>query len=130
MNILVNIWKAKNLSLKVKITIIRGLILLRIQFRFSMVFVPETLLKDIDTIPSKYIWANIKRSTLIAPVQEGGLSMVDSFAVHRTTKCVLIKISFLVKIHHENVYIMNIMYSILNTSQGMLNISILYTREV
>ena len=60
-----------------------------------MVLVPETLLKEIDTILFSYIWNNqpekIKRSTLITPVKEGGLAMVDVHALHVTAKCSWLK---------------------------------------
>ena len=54
MNKLIKHLKARNSSLKGKITFIRSLILPLIQFLFSMVFVPETLLKEIDTILFTY----------------------------------------------------------------------------
>ena len=48
-----------------------------------------------DTILFSYIWNNnpakIKWSTLIAPIKEGGLGMVDVYAVHTTAKCSWLK---------------------------------------
>ena len=91
MNTLINIWKSRYLSLKGKVTIIRSLILPQIQFLFSMIYIPNNLLKDIETILFKYLWdgkpPKIKRSTIIASIEEGGLNMVDVFAVHTTAKC-------------------------------------------
>ena len=82
MSKLINIWKARNLS---------SLILPQIQFLFSMVQVPDVLFKEIDTILLNYLWGNkpakIKQSTIIVPIQEGGLNMIDVLAVHTTAKC-------------------------------------------
>ena len=56
-----------------------------------MIYIPNNLLKDIDTILFKYLWdgkpPKIKISTIIASIEEGGLNMLDIFAVHTTAKC-------------------------------------------
>ena len=95
MNKLINIWKARSLSLKGKITIIRSLILPQIQFLFSMVYIPDKLLKEIDSLLLNYLWGNkpakIKRSTITAPIKDGGLNMIDVLAVDTTAKCSWIK---------------------------------------
>ena len=69
--------------------------------------------------------AKIKRSTLIAPIQEGGLNMVDVFAVHTTAKCGWIKRSLL---GAQNPTWKTIMYTMLNISAVMLNRNIGYTK--
>ena len=95
MQTLVNIWKPRNLSLKGKITIIKTLILPQIQFFFSMIYIPEESLKTIDDLLFNYLWDNktakIKRTTIIDTIENGGLDMVDVYAVHITAKCGWIK---------------------------------------
>ena len=129
MNKLINIWRSRNLSLKGKITIIRSLILPQIQFLFSMVLVPETLLKEIDTILFSYIWNNkpakIKRSTLIAPVKEGGLGMVDVHVVHVAAKCSWLK---RLLVGNQDLKWKKIMYMMLNITPEVCNRNIIYSK--
>ncbi len=95
MNTIINMWKPRNLSLKGKITIIRTLILPQIQFLFSMIYIPEIYLSQIDKLLFSYLWNNkpakIRKSTIIAPIENGGLAMVDVFAVHTAAKCIWLK---------------------------------------
>ena len=91
MQTIINIWKSRTLSLKGKITIIRSLILPQIQFLFNMIYIPPKILEQIDSILTQFLWNNkpakVKKSTIIAPVEKGGLNMVDTFSVHTTAKC-------------------------------------------
>ena len=129
MNKLINIWKARNLSLRGKVTIIRSLILPQIQFLFSMIYIPDKILKDIDSILFKYLWDNkpskIKKTTLIAPIKEGGFNMVDVFAVHTAAKC-----GWLKRILAGNTEMTwkNIMLSRLNITIEMLNRNIVFSK--
>ena len=88
---LINIWKGRRLSLKGKITILRTLILPQVQFLFSMIEIPETILKQLDKIFFDYLWDNkpskIKRSTIIGPIEQGGLAMIDVHEIHTAAKC-------------------------------------------
>ena len=76
MNTLMNIWKSRKLSIKGKITILRTLILPQVQFLFSMIVIPETILKRLDNMLFDFLWdskpAKVKRSTIIAPIEHGG----------------------------------------------------------
>ena len=95
MNTIINIWRSRSLSIKGKITIIKTLIIPQIHFLFSMIFIPENILKKIDTMLFDFLWnskpAKIKRTTIIAPVSEGGLGMVDVYNVHLASKINWIK---------------------------------------
>ena len=88
---LINIWKGRRLSLKGKITILKTLILPQVQFLFSMIEIPETILNQIDKIFFDYLWdskpSKIKRSTIIAPIEQGGLAMIDVHEIHTAAKC-------------------------------------------
>ena len=83
MNTITNIWRPRCLSLKGKITIIKTLIIPQIHFLFAMIYIPENILQKIDKILFDFLWsskpAKIKRSTIIAPIEEGGLGMVDVY---------------------------------------------------
>ena len=57
-NIVLNIWKGRKLSLKGKITILRTLILSQVQFLFSMIVIPEITLKELDKFIFDYLWDN------------------------------------------------------------------------
>ena len=86
----INIWKCRSLSLKGKITIIKTLILPQVQFLFSMVYVGEKIINRIEKLLYSFIWNNnvhkIKKSTLIAPIEFGGLGMIDVRACNLTAK--------------------------------------------
>ena len=95
MNTITNIWKSRCLSLKGKITIIKTLIIPQIHFLFAMIYIPVNILQKIDKILFDFLWsskpAKIKRSTIIATIEEGGLGMVDVYNVHMASKISWIK---------------------------------------
>ena len=101
MKSLITIWKPRNLSLKGKILIIKTLILPQIQFLFNMVTVTHAILKKVDEMFFAFLWNNkthkIKRATIIAPIEHGGLGMIDIFAVNTASK-----ISWIRKLFDEN----------------------------
>ena len=120
-NTLINIWKSRKLSLKGKITILRTLILPQIQFLFSMIPIEESALKQLDTIFFKFLWNNkpakIKRSTIIAPIEQGGLSMIDVYEVHATSKC-----SWICRLFNESESKWKLIFiKLLNIPKQMLN---------
>ena len=87
--------EVQKLSLKGKIIIIKTLILPQVQFLFSMLYVADNLLNRIDKMLFNFLWDNkphkIKRSTIIASIEEGGLNMVDVYSVHLASKCAWIR---------------------------------------
>ena len=117
---LINIWKGRK-SLKGKITILRTLILPQIQFLFSMITIPELTLKQLDKIFFDYLWdskpAKIKRSTIIAPIEQGGLDMIDVFAIHSVAKCSWIRRLF----DKTNSKCKTTFLNLLNLDKNMLN---------
>ena len=56
-----------------------------------MIPIEESLLKQIDKVFFGILWSNklvkIKRSTIIAPIDQGRLGMIDFYEVHATAKC-------------------------------------------
>ena len=87
---LINIWRSRHLSLKGKITIIKTLIIPQVQFIFSMIYIPDHILIKLDKILFEFLWdakpAKIKKSTIIAPISEGGLGMIDINSTHQAAK--------------------------------------------
>ena len=92
---ILNIWQSRNLSIKGKVLILKTLVVPQIQFLLGLIYVPMKTLKEIDKILFKFLWGNkpakIKRSTIIAPVSEGGLGMIDIYSTHSAAKCSWIK---------------------------------------
>ena len=127
--LIINIWKSRSLSLRGKVTIIRSLILPQIQFLFSMVYIPHNILKEIEYLLSKYLWYNkppkIKKNTIIAPVKEVGLNMVDVYPVHTAAKC-----GWLKRLLNRSTDISwkKIMLSRLNITTKMLNRNIWHSK--
>ena len=121
MTIIINIWKSRCLSLKGKITIIKTLILPQINFLFSMIHIPELVLKRLDNLLFDYLWnskpAKIKRSTIIAPISEGGMGMIDVFNIHHASK-----ISWIKRLYNpDSAKWKSIMLQSMNTTLYLLN---------
>ena len=76
---LMNIWHSRGLSWKGRITIIKTLILPQIQHLFSMLFVSQEILTEIEQQIYKFLWAGkpprIRKEVIIAELEEGGLKM-------------------------------------------------------
>ena len=87
---ILNIWRSRNLSLKGKITIIKTLAIPQLQFLFNMIYIPDYIIKQIDNLVYNFLWnskpAKIKKSTIIAPIKEGGLGMIDTHTIHQSAK--------------------------------------------
>ena len=118
---LCNIWRTRCLSLKGKIAIIRSILLPQVQFLFSMLYVPEKIIKKIDQILLTFLWDNkpakVKKSTIIAPIDQGGLNMVDVNAVNKAAKIGWIRRI----IENNNPKCSQIMLQMLHMDKHMLN---------
>ena len=86
---------SRNLSLKGKITIIKTLAIPQIQFLFNMIYISDKVVKKIDELVYNFLWNSkppkIKKSTIIAPIKEGGLGMIDTQTIHQSAKISWIK---------------------------------------
>ena len=74
-------WSKRNLTKFGKITIIKTLGLSQLIFSVQNTSMPEGIVKQIEGLLYRFIWNKkemIKRKTLIAPYEEGGLKMVDT----------------------------------------------------
>ena len=74
-------WEKRNLSILGKILIVKTLIIPKFTFLASATVVPISYIKEIESCCFNYIWKGkrdkVKRSTLIAQYEEGGLNMID-----------------------------------------------------
>ena len=96
---LLDCWRIKNMTIFSKINYIKTFALSRINFVASMLEVPCDFIKKIDKIIYSFIWGKrdkIRRRSLICPLEEGGLNMLDSEShflalkaawVYRLTSC-------------------------------------------
>ena len=95
MKTLLNIWNSRNLSLKGRITILKSLILPQILFLFNLIYVPVYILDQINEMFFKFLWRNkapkIRKDTIVAPIELGGLKMVDVYSMHTAAKISWIK---------------------------------------
>ena len=63
-----------------KISIIKTLGVSKLVFSAQNTYIPEGKVSEINSILFKFLWPNkerLKRKTLILPMEEGGLNMVD-----------------------------------------------------
>ena len=77
---LIDTWKNRNLTIMGKITIIKTLALPKIIYSAFFTPVPNDVISKINRVLFQFIWGNrdrIKRNTLIADIENGGLNMVD-----------------------------------------------------
>ena len=92
---LLQIWLGRHLSLKGKITILRTLIIPQISFLFAVLFAPFCILEKVDKLLLSFLWNNktpkIKRETIIASIEEGGLKMPDIFEINKAAKITWVK---------------------------------------
>ena len=93
MKTLLNIWNSRNLSLKGRITILKSLILP--QILLNLIYVPVYILDQINEMFFKFLWRNkapkIRKDTIVAPIELGGLKMVDVYSMHTAAKISWIK---------------------------------------
>ena len=72
--------KKRNLTMIGKISIIKTLGVSKLVFSAQNTSIPEGKVSEINSILYKFLWPNkerLKRKTLILPMEEGGLNMVD-----------------------------------------------------
>ena len=94
-NCILQIWKQRNLSWKGCIMIIKTLVLSQVTHLFTMTYTPLKFLEQLDKLIFGFLWNNkpprVKRETIIATVDDGGLRMPDIFAFHSAQKIITLK---------------------------------------
>ena len=75
-----HVWKSRKLTLKGKITILKTLTISKFIYNFFTLRVDENMIQNINTLMFNFIWNKrdrVKRNTMIAPYEIGGLRMID-----------------------------------------------------
>ena len=87
--------ETKKLILEGRIMIIKTLILPQVTHLFSMTFTLQNFLVQLDKLIFTFLWRDkpprIKRVTIIASIEDGGLKMIDILAFHQAQKFVCMK---------------------------------------
>ena len=92
---ILNMWSQRDLSLIGKITILKSLAFSTVIYQCGMITTPTKFIELITDIAYKFIWQNkpekIKRQTLIAEYEKGGLKMIDICSFLKAQKAMWVK---------------------------------------
>jgi len=87
---ILNMWQQRDLSIKGKITVLKALVIAKIQYVTNMLPVPEDVIKDINQCLFAFVWNKkphkIASNVLIAPIKCGGLKMPDFDSMIKAAK--------------------------------------------
>lgn len=74
-------WSARSLSIKGRVTLVNSLMISLLQYQCASILTPPQIFKDYRKMVSDFIWsgrkAKVAYSTLILPVAQGGLHVMD-----------------------------------------------------
>lgn len=97
-------WKRRNLTLRGKILVLNTLFLSKLWYILGSVCLPITVANDLKHLMTDFIWqgkpAKIKYDTLIGPVEEGGLGLLDPVLRMKALRVRVVK-TFLAKDFRE-----------------------------
>ena len=83
-------WKARNLTRKGKITLLRSKVVPVFLYVATIVYVPENIIKQIDDLFFDFIWPSgkhhVKKKVLIQEIESGGLKMPDISSMLKAVK--------------------------------------------
>ena len=92
---LLNIWSQRDLSLKGKITVIKSLALPSLLFVSMVLAVPENVIKEVNDMVYAFLWSNrkakVKKGIITAPIEKGGLKMIDFKEIIKAQKIIWVK---------------------------------------
>ena len=77
---LLNIWSSRGLSIYVKVTIIRSLIIPKFVYISSILPVPKEIIKELNQMIFKFLWKGTDKVTRLSTInkyENGGLKMID-----------------------------------------------------
>ncbi|XP_060586418.1 uncharacterized protein LOC132742114 [Ruditapes philippinarum] len=78
---LIKNWLKRKLTMYGKVQIIKSLLIPKFTYLFHSLVVPESIVKEINTMIFKFLWDNkqekVKRATLIGNKLQGGIDMLD-----------------------------------------------------
>ena len=77
---LLDVWRIRNLTIFGKVIILKSFAIPKFIYTATMLNLPTEILKKVEKLCFGFIWNSnekIKRNTLIGPIVEGGISMID-----------------------------------------------------
>ena len=90
-----NMYKARNITIKGKITILKSLVIPLLLYIASVIIIPEHNLNEIKKMFFDFIWPSgkhhVKQNVLIQNIEEGGLQMPDVFSICKSVKITWLK---------------------------------------
>ena len=93
---LIKIWSCRHLTLKGRVTIVNSLLIPQMLYIASVLHIPKWALTKFKTMITNFIWSNkpakIKYTTLIAPINQGGLNLQDLQTKIQANKVTWIKL--------------------------------------
>ena len=84
-----NIWRQRTLTYKGKVVIINSLALSQLQYLSNVLFVPETVIDEVNDIIFKFLWpkkAHVKKTVVTQQIHNGGLKMPDYLCKVKASK--------------------------------------------
>ncbi len=117
---LIQLWSARPLTLKGKITVVQNLIIPQILYPCAVLYTPETVIKRLHELVTQFVWngkkPKVKHCTMIGSVQDGGLNLPDVRA-----KIKAIKIAWLQRMcANDNLFWKYFCKSIFNVDCNMI----------
>ena len=92
---LLGIWCQRNLSILGRITVFKSLAFSKVIYQCSNLVVPEDIVKELTQIAFAFVWQNkpdkVKRATIVAGYEEGGLKMFDVESFIQAQKVIWVK---------------------------------------
>ena len=92
---ILNIWLARNLSLKGKITVLKSLVLPKLLYVSSNMPVPMEVIKEADRLINNFLWdhkkSKIKKNVMIQSIDHGGLRAPDFFSMVKASRVAWVK---------------------------------------
>ena len=89
-----NIWQQRTLTLKGKVVIVNSLALSQLQYLSSVLFVPGTVIDEVNNLIFKFLWpkkAHVKKTVVTQEIHNGGLKMPDYLCKVKASKISWVK---------------------------------------
>ena len=87
---ILNMWESRNLSWKGKVVILKSLVIPQVTHLMSLCYCPDYILEKIDKLLFDFLWskktAKVKRGTITANFDSGGLRMPDIYSIQDNAK--------------------------------------------
>ena len=92
---LINMWSARSLSLKGKITVLKSLIMPHVLHVASVLYRSKDVIKKIVTMFFNFLWSNrkhgVSKATMVQPIEYGGLKLICIASMIKSCKVIWVK---------------------------------------